>query len=59
MMDIGTWAFNNKKLVYFLIAVLMLGGLYEAYKISKLEDPEIKLSRRWLSLFIPERRLIK
>lgn len=43
MMDLGKWAFENKKLVYFLVAVLFVGGLYAAYNMSKLEDPEIKV----------------
>lgn len=43
MMDLGKWAFENKKLVYFLVAVLFIGGLYAAYNMSKLEDPEIKV----------------
>lgn len=43
MMDLSKWAFDNKKLVYFLIAVLFVGGLYSAYNMSKLEDPEIKV----------------
>lgn len=43
MMDLGKWAFENKKLVYFLVAVLFVGGLYAAYDMSKLEDPEIKV----------------
>lgn len=43
MMDLGKWAFDNKKLIYFLVAVLMAGGLYAAYDMSKLEDPEIKV----------------
>ena len=43
MIDFGKWAFNNKKLVYFLLAVLIVGGLYYAYDMSKLEDPEIKV----------------
>ena len=43
MMDLGKWAFENKKLVYFLIFVLLAGGLYSAYDMSKLEDPEIKV----------------
>ncbi len=24
MMDLGNWAFNNKKLVYFIVAVLLV-----------------------------------
>ncbi len=43
MIDFGKWAFANKKLVYFLIAVLLIGGLYSAWNMSKLEDPEIKV----------------
>lgn len=43
MMDLGKWAFDNKKLVYFLVTVLLIGGFYAAYDMSKLEDPEIKV----------------
>lgn len=43
MMDLGKWAFANKKLIYFLVAVLLAGGIYAAYDMSKLEDPEIKV----------------
>ncbi len=43
MMDFGKWAFDNKRLVWFLIAVLLLGGIHAAYEMSKLEDPEIKV----------------
>ena len=41
MIDISKWAFENKKLIYFLIAVLVLGGAYSSYEMSKLEDPEV------------------
>lgn len=43
MMDFGKWAFDNKKLVYFLVAVQMLGGAFACYQMSKLEDPEVKV----------------
>lgn len=43
MIDFGKWAFDNKKLVWFLIVVLFAGGFYVAYDMSKLEDPEIKV----------------
>ncbi len=43
MIDFGKWAFENKKLVWFIIAMLLLGGLYSAYDMSKLEDPEVKV----------------
>lgn len=41
--DFGKWAFGNKKLIYFLLAVLLIGGIYSAGEMSKLEDPEIKV----------------
>ena len=42
-MDFGRWAFNNSKLVMFLIAVLVMGGLFAFYDLPKLEDPEIRV----------------
>ena len=42
-MDYGRWAFKNSKLVSFLIAVLVIGGIFAYYNMSKLEDPEIKV----------------
>jgi len=43
MIDYGRWAFDNKSLVWFLVAVFLGGGLFSAYNMSKLEDPEIKV----------------
>ena len=43
MIDFGKWAFGNRKLVYFVVAVLVVGGILSAYDMSKLEDPEIKV----------------
>lgn len=42
-MDISKWAFKNRNLIYFLVAVLILGGGYSCYEMSKLEDPEVKV----------------
>lgn len=42
-MDISKWALDNKKLIYFLIAVLVVGGALSYYSMSKLEDPELKI----------------
>ena len=42
-MDITKWAFRNHNLIYFLIAVLLLGGALSCYQMSKLEDPEVKV----------------
>ncbi len=43
MIDWGEWAFRNRKLVLFLVAILLLGGAFSAYNMSKLEDPEIEV----------------
>ena len=43
MTDISKWAFRNRNLVYFLIAVLVVGGVLSAWQMSKLEDPEVKV----------------
>ena len=42
-MDISKWAFKNRNLVYFLVSVLLVGGVLSCYQMSKLEDPEIKV----------------
>ena len=49
-MDISKWAFQNRNLIYFLVAVLLLGGAYSSYEMSKLEDPEIKVK---LAMVVP------
>ena len=43
MIDFGKWALSNKALVWFLVIVLFVGGLFSAYDMGKLEDPEIKV----------------
>ena len=43
MIDLGKWAFGNRKLVWFLVAVFLAGGLFSIYTMSKLEDPEIRV----------------
>jgi multidrug efflux pump subunit AcrB len=45
MMDFSKWAFKNRNLVYFCIAVLVVGGILACYQMSKLEDPEIKVKQ--------------
>ena len=44
-MDISKWAFDNKKLIYFAVAVLVVGGAWACYEMSKLEDPEITVKQ--------------
>ena len=43
MMDISKWAFGNRNLIYFFIAVLVAVGILSCYQMSKLEDPEVKV----------------
>ncbi|NLA50044.1 MAG: efflux RND transporter permease subunit, partial [Bacteroidales bacterium] len=43
MKDWGNWALDNRKLVYFIIAVMVVGGVFALNDMSKLEDPEIKV----------------
>ena len=44
-MNFGIWALNNKKLVYYLVAILIVGGILSYDQMSKLEDPEIKVKQ--------------
>lgn len=53
MMDAGKWTFANKNLLNFLIAVLIIGGLWSAYAMSKFEDPEIKVKVALVSTVCP------
>ena len=43
MIDFSNWAFKNRLLVYFVLAVLVVGGAFSCYEMSKLEDPEVKV----------------
>ena len=52
-MDISKWAFKNRNLVQFLIAVLMVGGIFGAYQMSKLEDPEVKVKTAMVVTMYP------
>lgn len=41
--DFGKWAIDNGKLVSFLVAVFIIGGILSYYVLPKFEDPEIKV----------------
>ena len=43
MKDVGSWALGNRKLIYFLTMVLIVGGFFAYHGMSKTEDPEIKV----------------
>lgn len=40
-MDFGNWGLRNRKLVGFLVAILIIGGFSAIKSMGKLEDPEI------------------
>lgn len=44
-MDLGKWALDNRKLIYFFIAAFIIGGIFSYNSMSKLEDPEIKVKQ--------------
>ena len=52
-MDLGKWALSNKLLVYFLVAVLMVGGALACYQMSKLEDPKIEVKQAMVVTVYP------
>ena len=45
MMDLGNWGLRNRKLVYFLVVILVFGGLFAIRGMGKLEDPELKVKQ--------------
>lgn len=42
-MNIGKWAISNSRLVYYCVAILVVGGLLSYYDMSKLEDPAVSV----------------
>lgn len=52
-MSLTDFAFNNKRIVYFLILILSLGGIVSFYFISKLEDPQIKVKKAVVATYYP------
>ena len=43
--DFGRWALRNNKFVFFLVAAMVVGGIFSYIDMSKLEDPEIKVKQ--------------
>ena len=39
-MNFTEYALKNKALVYFFVFVLVVGGIYSFFTMSKLEDPK-------------------
>ncbi len=43
--NIGKWALSNSRLVYYFVAILLIGGSLSYYQMSKLEDPAIRVKQ--------------
>ncbi|MFI3248165.1 MAG: efflux RND transporter permease subunit [Rikenellaceae bacterium] len=44
-MNISKWALANDKLIYYLVAILIIGGIFSYDQMSKLEDPSITVKQ--------------
>ncbi|MFI3267880.1 MAG: efflux RND transporter permease subunit [Rikenellaceae bacterium] len=44
-MNISKWALANSKLIYYFIAILVIGGVLSYVNMSKLEDPAITVKQ--------------
>lgn len=53
MTDLGNWALGNRKLIHFLVVVLIIGGIFSYKNMSKLEDPEIKVKQAMIVTLYP------
>lgn len=52
-MNITEYALNNRALVKFFIAVLVVGGIFAFVSMSKLEDPELKVKQAMVITVYP------
>lgn len=41
MIDFGNWGLQNRKLVFFLVFIFIIGGVLSITRMGKLEDPEL------------------
>ena len=53
MRDWGSWALDNRKLIYFILVVLVVGGVLSYSRMSKLEDPEVKIKQALIITAFP------
>lgn len=52
-MNITEYALNNRALIKFFIAVLVVGGIFAFVSMSKLEDPELKVKQAMVITVYP------
>ena len=52
-MNFTEYALKNKALVYFFVFVLVVGGIYSFFTMSKLEDPAITVKQAMVVTTFP------
>ena len=52
-MNFTEYALKNRAFVYFFVFVLVVGGIYSFFTMSKLEDPEIKVKQAMVVTVYP------
>ncbi|TAJ15640.1 efflux RND transporter permease subunit [Marinilabiliaceae bacterium JC017] len=52
-MNLTDFAFKNKALIYFVLFILVVGGVLSFASMSKLEDPEIKVKQALVVTIYP------
>ena len=52
-MNFTEYALKNRALVYFFVCVLVIGGVYSFFTMSKLEDPAITVKQAMIVTAYP------
>lgn len=52
-MNLTEYALKNKALVYFFVVVLVIGGIYSFFTMSKLEDPAVTVKQAMVVTTFP------
>lgn len=52
-MNITEWALENRKVTYFAVALIILGGVISFLKLGQLEDPEFSIKTAVISVQYP------
>ena len=53
MRSVSEYALTNKALVKFFIALLIVGGVWAFYSMSKMEDPELMVKQALVMTVYP------
>lgn len=52
-MNISKWALKNDKLIWFIVLIMCIGGMYAYYQMPKLEDPVIAVKQAMVVATLP------